>query len=332
MIDFRYHVVSLVAVLLALATGILVGSSLLNQSLLDSQRATISSLAKEKDELRSELTVTEGQVGYRDDYLASLNTTLLPSRLIGQRVVLVVLPRASEKDVVALAKTLGEAGAQVPTTIAVTDDFFADDAGDDDETTNKAAERDALVKRYAQPDVKAKDAYDQLAGAVMAKVPGRTLEAPANNLLGQLDKAGFIERRSGSDRGDVAVVVAGPPSEEPTPVELKTRSGAVALAGALDRAGMGTVVAGPLSSTVGGVIGDAAQVAVVQRGLVGRHRRLAVRPGRDRVRAGRADRRRFGSVRCRRRGRLTPARVPRGTRQDQGQMSEQGRECAASAG
>lgn len=255
MIDFRYHVVSLVAVLLALATGILVGSSLLNQSLLDSQRATISSLAKEKDELRGDLTVTEGQVSYRDDYLASLNTTLLPSRLIGQRVVLVVLPRAAEKDVVALTKTLVEAGAQVPTTIAVNDDFFADDAGDDDGTTNKAAERDALVKRHAQPDVQAKNAPDQLAGALMAKVAGRTLEAPANNLLGQLDRAGFIQRRSGSDRGDVAVVVAGAPSEEPTEAETKTRSGAVALAGALDRAGMGTVVAGPLSATVGGVIG-----------------------------------------------------------------------------
>jgi hypothetical protein len=253
-IDFRYHVVSLVAVLLALATGILVGSSLLNQSLLDSQRATISSLAQEKDGLRRDLAVAQGQVAYRDDYLASLNTTLLPSRLLGQRVVLVTLPRSDEKEVAALTKTLTEAGAQVPTRIAVTDDFFADDAKDNDDTTNKTAERDALVRRYALPDVKSKDANAQLAGAVMSKIPGRTLEAPAATLLTELDKAGFISRRSGSDRGDVAVMVAGPPSSEPTDKENHTRAGAVSLAAALDAAGRGTVVAGPVASAAGGVI------------------------------------------------------------------------------
>lgn len=254
MIDFRYHVVSLVAVLLALATGILVGSSLLNQSLLDSQRGQISSLAEEKDKLRSDLALAQGQVTYRDDYLASLNSTLLPSRLLGQRVVLVTLPRADEKDVTALTKTLTEAGAQVPTRIAVSDDFFADDAKDDDETTNKAAERDAIVRRFALADVKAKDADSQLAGALLSKIPGRTLEPPAAALLTELDKAGFIDRRSGSDRGDVAVVVAGPPPDEPTDKDNHTKAGTVPLAAALDAAGHGTVVAGPMTSSVGGAI------------------------------------------------------------------------------
>lgn len=273
MIDFRYHVVSLVAVLLALATGILVGSSLLNQSLIDSQRATISSFAGEKDALREELALAQGQVTYRDNYLGSLRSTLLPSRLLGQRVSLVLLPGSDAEIADELSKTLVEAGAQVANRIAVTSDFFdepgpdkpeekeddGEDAGSGSSDkpaveTDKAAERDVLVRRYALPAVKSKDADAQLAGALMSKVPGATLDAAANTLLGQLDKAGFIQRDASPDRGDVAVLIAAAPPEEPKDEFNRNRAGAVELAAAMDAAGRGTVVAGPVESAAGGAI------------------------------------------------------------------------------
>ena len=266
MIDFRYHVVSLVAVLLALATGILVGSSLLNQSLIDSQAATISSFRDEKDTLRSDLALAQSQVAYRDAYLGSLNSTLLPSRLIGQRVSLVLLPDADAKDADDLAKTLVEAGAQIANRISLTSDFF-DEKGVDKpsdakagadappaEEVDKAAERDALVRRYALPDVKGKDADSQLAAALLSKIPGRTLDAAAGTLLGQLERTGFIHRETGADRGDVAVAVAGTPPDKPTDEFNRNRSGAVTLVGALDAAGRGTVLAGPLKAAAGGAI------------------------------------------------------------------------------
>lgn len=276
MIDFRYHVVSLVAVLLALATGILVGSSLLNQSLIDSQRATISSFAAEKDALREDLELAQGQVTYRDNYLGALNGTLLPSRLLGQRVSLVLLPGVDGKKVDELAKTLVEAGGQVANRITVTADYFDEPGPDSREDaedaasgeapvteTDKSAERDAIARRYALPDVKSKDVDDQLAGALLSKVPGRTLDAAANALLGQLDKAGFISREAATDRGDIAVVVAGSPPKEPTKEFDRNRAGAVELAAALDRAGRGTVLAGPLESAAGGAIESVRKSATV---------------------------------------------------------------------
>ncbi|HVE28135.1 MAG TPA: copper transporter, partial [Sporichthya sp.] len=72
MVSFRYHLVSLIAVFMAFATGILVGSSLLNQSLLDSQRATISQQNAEKDNLRRDLDTLRSEVIYRDQYLNNL--------------------------------------------------------------------------------------------------------------------------------------------------------------------------------------------------------------------------------------------------------------------
>jgi hypothetical protein len=244
--------VSLIAVFMALATGILVGSSLLNQSLIDSQRSTIASFAAEKDSLRKDLATAQGQVSYRDSYLASLHSTLLTGRLIGHRVVLVVGPGAARRDVDALAKTFNEAGAQLVGRVHISDDFFATAA--DPNGVNKAALREAAIKRFALPDVKSKSPEAQLAGALLTKEPSRTLEPAADALLSQLDTDGLISRDEVTDRGDLAVLVCGTPPDKPTPVNDRTTAGLVKLAAALDSAGGGAVVAGPSEAAANGLL------------------------------------------------------------------------------
>lgn len=243
---------SLIAVFMALATGILVGSSLLNQSLIDSQRSTIASFAAEKDSLRKDLATAQGQVGYRDNYLASLHSTLLTGRLIGHRVVLVSGPNAARKDVDALAKTFNEAGAQLVGRVRINDDFFA--AAGDPTTATKAAVLDSAIKRFALPEVKSKAPEAQLAGALVTKESSRTLEPDADALLTELDSDGLISRDQLTDRGDLAVVVCGTPPDKPTPVDDRTIAGLVKVAAALDAAGGGTVVVGPADAAAGGLL------------------------------------------------------------------------------
>jgi hypothetical protein len=245
--------VSLIAVFMALATGILVGSSLLNQSLIDSQRSTIASFAAEKDSLRKDLAAAQGQVGYRDSYLASLHSTLLTGRLIGHRVVLISAPNAARRDVDALARTLNEAGAQLVGRVRINDDFF--DAGNDPTTATKAQLRDSAIKRFALPEVKSKAPEAQLAAALVTKESARTLEPAADALLTELDSDGLISRDQLTDRGDLAVLVCGTPPDKPTPVDDRTVAGLVKFAAALDAAaGGGTVVAGPADAAAGGLL------------------------------------------------------------------------------
>jgi len=244
--------VSLIAVFMALATGILVGSSLLNQSLIDSQRSTIASFAAEKDSLRKDLANAQGEVGYRDNYLASLHSTLLTGRLIGHRVVLVMAPNAARKDVDALAKTLNEAGAQLVGRVRINDDFF--DTANDPTGVNKAAQRDEAIKRLALPEVKGKTAEAQLAGAMLTKEPSRIQEPAADALLTELDSDGLISRDALTDRGDLAVLVSGTPPDKPTAVEDRTTAGLVKIAAALDSAGGGTVVVGPAEGAADGLL------------------------------------------------------------------------------
>src|SRR4029077_6853646 len=55
MIDFRYHVVSLISVFLALAVGIALGAGPLKETIGDTLTGQVQQLRDEKDALRTEL-------------------------------------------------------------------------------------------------------------------------------------------------------------------------------------------------------------------------------------------------------------------------------------
>ena len=54
-IDFRYHIVSLISVFLALAVGIALGAGPLKETIGDTLTGQVDALRAEKDELRTEL-------------------------------------------------------------------------------------------------------------------------------------------------------------------------------------------------------------------------------------------------------------------------------------
>lgn len=253
MIDFRYHLVSLVAVFMALATGILVGSSLLNQSLIDNQRATIASQAEEKEALRRDLDAVRSEVIYRDNYLATLTSALLPGRLTGHRVVLVSMPGAADSQADALARTLTDAGAQMAGRVKVGEAFFTPDEATEAQAA-KVAERDAIITQFGLPAVRSESADTQLAAALLDRSANGPLGGPADTLLDELDRAGMINRDRLTDRADGAVLLVGAPPAEALTTTDAVRAGIVGLAAALDGAGNGTVVAGPVDAAVGGAL------------------------------------------------------------------------------
>lgn len=253
MIDFRYHLVSLIAVFMALATGILVGSSLLNQSLIDRQKAQIKQQTAEKENLRQDLDTARNEINYRDQYLGGLDDALLPGRLAGQRVVLVTLPGASGGDAQGLTESLTLAGAKVTGRVGIADGFFAS-AEDPRDTAVKGETRDAIVRQNSIPELRGQPANVQVAAAVLTKGPDRPVSEPAKTLLSELDRGGFLNVGNLSDRADLAVLLVGPTPEEALGSTDRTRRGLVGLATAMDAAGNGVVVAGPSDAAVGGAM------------------------------------------------------------------------------
>lgn len=122
MISFRYHLVSIVAVFVALAVGILVGTAVLDPGLLSQLRKQTASLSKTADAQRSMIAQLQGQLAGSRTYEAELAPWVIQGQLAGQQVVVVstsVTDPATQNAVVnALDSALTLPGSGTPATVA----------------------------------------------------------------------------------------------------------------------------------------------------------------------------------------------------------------------
>jgi hypothetical protein len=122
-INFRYHIVSLMAVFLALAVGIAVGVSLspsvdegiLSQAQQDRNQVTA---------LRSELTRRDNLDTYRSTYDQRTAQLVLAGRMTDDRVALVLMPDAPGAVVSAVADAVAQAGGRVVSQVKVNQEVF----------------------------------------------------------------------------------------------------------------------------------------------------------------------------------------------------------------
>ncbi|HEV7147298.1 MAG TPA: copper transporter [Pedococcus sp.] len=243
MIDFRYHLVSIVSIFLALAVGIVLGAGPLKEDIGNTLTSEVKNLRDDKAALRAELdSATKGNQA-RDDFTAASNRTLLSGRLTGTTVSVVVLPGAEGALVKSTTDTLTAAGAKIGSTVTVLDSWI--DPG-------KASFRSSLGQQLAhEVEVPAGQSsgdvvVDQvLARAIEAK-PGTTPAPGATAALESLRNGDLV--RYTPDHitpGTVAVVVAGPVTG-PDAATRDTRAQALsAIAGAMDSAGAGAVLVAP---------------------------------------------------------------------------------------
>jgi hypothetical protein len=89
MLDFRYHALSLVAVFLALAIGIVLGVTIGDSLLSDAERSLRGNLRANVVSAREDATKAKLAVGARDRMLDQLYPPLVASRLNGERVAVV---------------------------------------------------------------------------------------------------------------------------------------------------------------------------------------------------------------------------------------------------
>lgn len=122
MINFRYHVVSLTAVFLSLAVGLVLGSTVLNGPMMDALNNQLATLGQTNQQLREQVSFLEEEAKREETFATEAAPRLLDGSLAGRRVALVVLPEA-EGYAADLADTLDLAGAVLTGTVHVTDRF-----------------------------------------------------------------------------------------------------------------------------------------------------------------------------------------------------------------
>lgn len=136
-VDFRYHVVTLAAVFLALGIGILVGTAIggdealvkQQKHLIDTLERDFTNLARDREELLSKVDVLTLEIERRDEFAAKAVPVLVRGRLSGKRIAVVKTGDAcSDKELNEVVSTLKLAGAEVTTVTRITRPFALTEA------------------------------------------------------------------------------------------------------------------------------------------------------------------------------------------------------------
>lgn len=247
MISFRSHVVSLVAVFLALAVGIVLGGGPLQRTGGGDGTGDTAALA----ELENEVARLREVADFDDAYARATRSRLVPDRLLrGRSVTLVTLPTADEDQVTELASLASSLGATIAARVTIRDELV-DVANRQLVEELGARMRASLGETVDIPSTA--DGYERLGRllgyAVATEQPGgRGVDDVGGEIMASLTTAELVQTEQPVQRrGGLVLVVAGDPAG--TPDQRRGAGSIVAsLASALDESGKGAVVAGPIAS------------------------------------------------------------------------------------
>lgn len=125
MISLRSHAISLAAVFLALAIGVALGSGLLSDTVLSGLRDDKHELQNEINTLTDDKNALNEKLSAAGEFDAAMSPRILGSALADKSVLLFRTPDATDDDVDALTRLVGQAGGTVSGTVALTEEFVA---------------------------------------------------------------------------------------------------------------------------------------------------------------------------------------------------------------
>jgi hypothetical protein len=129
-ISFRYHIVSLVAVFLALAVGIVVGTTALNGPVTSDLRHQVDDLKKDRAQLAQTNKSLQGQVDTAGQFATTYGNQLVAGTLKDTSVLIVALPGTSTGMLDAISTALNAGGAKVTGQLQLATSFTDPAQGD----------------------------------------------------------------------------------------------------------------------------------------------------------------------------------------------------------
>jgi len=234
MINFRFHLVSIAAILLALAAGIALGSGPLNDARTSLGVASTNS------------AVDPGLTAFESSYAGRTSASLLKGSLKGQSVVVMTVPGSSVEQVDGIKTYLRQAGAEVTGQIELSAKLL-------DPAERQFAEGVAQQAAKDVPAVSAAgDGYGRIGAALgrsLLAVKPSPVDPAALTIRSAFTQGGlFTLAAAPKMRATLAVLVTGPQRSG----GADQSSVIAAIAGALNASGTGVVVAGPSSSSTNG--------------------------------------------------------------------------------
>jgi Copper transport outer membrane protein, MctB len=283
-IDFRYHLVSIIAVFLALAVGLAVGSTALSGKAEEALTAAQHRALADNNSLRKDDKLLQEEVSVDQAVAAANSKAILDGLLANERVVLIAAPGADGAVLSGLSTALRQADATVTGEVQLNDSFTTTTGQTEDELTalahSLAAQAGlALAQDPVNPLVAGQQAAGQVLADSLVSSSGTETSTSSQNILNGFSQAGYITVVSGAPAdqpAELAILVTpgGPPPQSSSQVlvafaqELKSAGGATVMAGAVTSIGTGSAIsaedsAGPLVSTVDDADIESGQILVV---------------------------------------------------------------------
>jgi len=219
-ISFRYHVVTIVAVFLALGLGILVGTTVVKQSVIDELRNQANSLTKTADQQRQENVALRKEVSDLNAFLNAVQCSLTCQALAGRSVVLVTAQGVDVAEVDGVRRALRDSQATVSGVLQVTSRMGLKDQA----SRNKLAEILGV-----DPSLPPEDLIQQAASRLGTRLADGPSSTDGSDLLSELVKGGFLVEQDSAANGpgqigapdqSVVVLSGGPTSPSAAPPDF----------------------------------------------------------------------------------------------------------------
>ncbi|HET9254431.1 MAG TPA: copper transporter [Pseudonocardiaceae bacterium] len=250
MISLRYHIISIAAVFLALALGVVLGSTAISDRLLSGLNSNRAELSRQVGELQTERNGLRAQLADADAFGTAIGPRVVSGALRGRTVVLVTTADANPADRDALTGLITSAGSAVTGELQLTDAFT---------DPSRADQLSELCTRLLPAGLRLPTASDSgtlaggLLGALLLTNPhsgkAQTTAAETTAVLAGLGDGGFVRLGSPVQPAQLVVVLTGGASRGNSSGD---RSGILArFATQLDRSAVGAVLAGRPGSAEG---------------------------------------------------------------------------------
>jgi hypothetical protein len=252
-IDFRYHIVSIVAIFFALGAGVVLGAGPLKSTGKDFVASQAEKDRQQLADARAELVQVKALDKYRDDYVAKVTAGMTAGKLTGKKLAIVTMPNADNDLTNSVQDEVEKAGAVVTTKVALDAKLF---------DTGQRQLVESLVNQLVTADMQIptdSTTYQRagllLARGIAAKEDGKTGDADSTKVISGMTGAKLLSLKPSQikDRATLVVVIAAKP---PTPLpENSTYNDSVDFIEGLDGGSSGVVAAGtPVTAGDGGLL------------------------------------------------------------------------------
>jgi hypothetical protein len=191
-IDFRYHLVSLISVFLALAVGIILGAGPLQGAIGETLTEQVDALRAERTDLRTELDATQSALEGDERYIEAVGPVLVTGSLEGNRVAVVQLGEVADDIHDGVLNQLDTAGANVVSQSVLTE-AWTDPAEESSRETVAGGLRANLGAAAPENDDASAMLGAALALALTGSDGGTDRSSQATDLEAQLERFGFVE-------------------------------------------------------------------------------------------------------------------------------------------